>query len=259
MRLPVIKGVIDRRILVNYRIEPAAISAILPPPFRPKLIRGYAIGGICLIRLKQIRPKFLPPVLGVGSENAAHRIAVQWTEGKEERQGVYIPRRDTSSRLNALGGGRLFPGEHHHARFAVDESNGKLSVSVASDDGQTQLAVSARPAEDLPLDSIFNSIAEASVFFEQGSLGYSRTRDAGRFDGLELRCQAWKVTPLEVERVQSSFFDDATAFPPESIEFDCALLMRGIAHEWHSREDLCCHDTASRGTVDEFSPPMTAR
>jgi hypothetical protein len=24
-----------------------------------------------------------------------------------------------------------------------------------------------------------------------------------------------------------------------SIEFDCALLMRGIDHEWHGKADLC--------------------
>ena len=49
MRLPTIQGLIDRRLLVNYRADPAAIERILPPPFRPKLHRGYAIAGICMI------------------------------------------------------------------------------------------------------------------------------------------------------------------------------------------------------------------
>jgi hypothetical protein len=31
-------------------------------------------------------------------------------------------------------------------------------------------------------------------------------------------------------------------FPKGSIEFDCALLMRGIEHEWHGVPDLCCAD-----------------
>jgi len=30
----------------------------------------------CLIRLKDIRPRFFPSFLGISSENAAHRIAV---------------------------------------------------------------------------------------------------------------------------------------------------------------------------------------
>src|SRR5690348_4792849 len=97
MQIPVLRGLIDRRILVNYRVDPEVLARLLPAPFRPKLIHGAGIAGICLIRLKQTRPRFLPPVLGFASENAAHRIAVEWDQG----EGVFVPRRDTSSRLNA--------------------------------------------------------------------------------------------------------------------------------------------------------------
>ncbi|MGD9856995.1 MAG: hypothetical protein AB7U20_18755, partial [Planctomycetaceae bacterium] len=83
-------------------------------------------------------------------------------------------------------------------------------------------------------------LAAASAFFEAGSLGYSATSTAGRFDGLELRCRDWEVAPLDVEEVSSSFFDDDSRFPRGTVDFDCALLMRGIRHEWHSRADLCC-------------------
>ena len=78
MRIPVVQGVIDRRILVNYRVDPDVMARVLPPPFRPQIVRGYAIGGICLIRLKGIRPRFVPIPVGLRSENAAHRIAVEW-------------------------------------------------------------------------------------------------------------------------------------------------------------------------------------
>ena len=78
MKLPIIQGLIRRRILVNFRVDPAIIQRQLPSRFRPKLHAGSAIAGICLIRLEQIRPKHLPGVLGHSSENAAHRIAVLW-------------------------------------------------------------------------------------------------------------------------------------------------------------------------------------
>ena len=92
----------------------------------------------------------------------------------------------------------------------------------------------------LPSASVFGSLAEASAFFQAGSLGYSATPEPTRFQGLELRCQGWHVEPLEVEEVRSSFFDDPALFPTGSIAFDCALLMRGIEHEWHGKEDLYC-------------------
>ena len=76
MRLPVIRGLIRRRMLVNFRADPATVQRLLPAPFHPKLHAGQAIVGVCLIRLEQIRPAGLPPFLGIASENAAHRFAV---------------------------------------------------------------------------------------------------------------------------------------------------------------------------------------
>jgi hypothetical protein len=240
MKIPVIRGVIDRRILVNYHVDPAVLARLLPAPFRPKLIGGAGLVGICLIRLKHVRPTFWPAWLGISSENAAHRAAVEWNDGGTVREGVYVRRRDTNSWLNALAGGRLFPGIHHHARFTVEESADRWHVALRSDDGVTSMSVRSRRAEWLPTSSVFRSLDEASAFFQAGSLGYSATADPSRFQGLELRCLAWRVEPLDVEEVRSSFFEDASLFPQGSIQFDCALLMRGIEHEWHGKADLCC-------------------
>ena len=239
MRIPVVRGIIDRRILVNFRVDPEVLARVLPKPFRPQLTHGAGMAGVCLIRLKHIRPMFLPSFLGISSENAAHRIAVQWEQDGKQGEGVFIPRRDTSSRLNTLVGGSLFPGEHHHARFRVEERDDHYRVVLDSDDRRTHLAVEGRLAPELPKTSVFESLPEASAFFERGSLGYSVTGQPGRFDGLELRSFTWEVQPLAVEKVESSFFEDQALFPAGSAAFDSALLMRGIDHEWHGREALC--------------------
>lgn len=240
MKIPVVRGVIDRRILVNYHVEPNVLAPLLPAPFRPKLIHGMGMVGICLIRLKKLRPTFLPSWLGISSENAAHRTAVEWDDNGTVREGVYIRRRDSNSRLNTLLGGRLFPGVHHHARFTVNETADRLDVALRSDDGVTTLSVRGHRVEQLPATSVFHSLDEASAFFQAGALGYSATRDLSRLQGLELHCRNWRVEPLAVEEVRSSFFDDRSLFPKDSIGFDCALLMRGIEHEWHGKPDLCC-------------------
>ena len=238
MKIPVMRGLIDRRILVNFQVTLEALAALLPQPFRPKPIRGRGMAGICLIRLKHIRPRHFPAAIGISSENAAHRIAVEWDDHGERREGVYIPRRDTSSRLNTLVGGRLFPGEHHHARFQVDEGAGHYRVAFDSDDGKAHAAVEGHIASELPASSVFRSLQGASDFFSAGALGYSVTSRSHWLDGLELRTFHWHVEPLAVERVESSFFADQVRFPPGTVRFDCALLMREIEHEWHGRESL---------------------
>lgn len=239
MQIPIIRGVIDRRILVNYRVDATVLARYLPNPFRPKLVNGAGMAGVCLIRLKGIRPRFLPSILGISSENAAHRIAVEWDQDGEVREGVFIPRRDTSSWLNTLVGGKLFPGVHHHAAFQVQEQGNRYRVELNSDDRGTHLLVEGQVADALPPTSVFRSLKEASAFFERGSLGYSITTRPGQFDGLELRSFNWQVQPLAVQKVESSFFENRTLFPADSVEFDCALLMRGIDHEWHGRGRLC--------------------
>ena len=249
MRLPVVQGVIDRRILANFRVDPDVLKKALPAPFRPKLVHGWGVAGICLIRLRDIRPRFVPRWLGIGSENAAHRIAVEWNTSDGIEEGVYIPRRDTTSKLNSFAGGRLFPGLHSLASFEVRETDSDFFVDLVSRDGATRVLVDAKVASRLPSDSIFESIDEASDFFEAGSLGYSATSVAGEFDGLELRSFNWRVLALDVLRVESSYFSDPAVFPSGSAVFDCALLMNGIEHQWHSRETLCCQPSAGRERI----------
>jgi len=234
MKLPKVHGVIGRRLLVNFRVEPDVIQRQLPAPFRPKLHNGCAVAGICLIRLQDIRPKRFPRMLGLSSENAAHRIAVVWEDAKGSHEGVYIPRRDTGSLMNHLAGGRLFPGEHHRATFRVEDADDHVSLQMQSADGRVRVDVAGRPATALPPTSIFGTVEKASAFFEPGSVGYSVTASGQQLDGVVLKTHTWSVAPLAMDRVLSSYFADETKFPAGTIAFDCALIMRNVAHEWQA-------------------------
>lgn len=231
MKLPVIHGSIDRRILVNFTVDPDVAAGVIPAPFSPKIYKNKAIVGVCLIRLKYIRPVGLPAFIGVSSENGAHRIAVEWSEGGEMKQGVYIPRRDTSLRLNTFVGGRIFPGKHHLAHFSVQEGNGRYHVEFTSSD-DTHVLIDGSEATLFDAGSIFETMENASAFFKSGDTGYSPNRDS--FEGLQLRTHNWQVRPMKIAGVRSSFFENEQVFPKGSVKFDNALLMTNIAHEWRS-------------------------
>jgi hypothetical protein len=234
MQLPKVHGVIRRRLLVNFRAEPGVVQRHLPSPFRPKLHEGHAVAGICLIRLEDIRPKRFPRMLGLSSENAAHRIAVLWDDDHGSHEGVYIPRRDTGSLMNHLVGGRLFPGEHQRATFRVEDAGDRIALGMISADGLVQVDVAGRAAAELPTTSIFRTLADASRFFEPGSVGYSATASGRRLDGVVLKTHSWSVAPLAIERASSTYFADETVFPAGTVTFDCALIMRNVAHEWQA-------------------------
>jgi len=235
-------GVVERRLLVNYRADPEAVARLVPAPMRPQQVNGFAVAGICLIRLGGLRPRHVPGVLGLRSENAAHRIAVEWDTPGGPATGVYIPRRDSGSLVNVAVGGRLFPGLHHRARFDSRETADELRVGFASVDRAVSARVHVRtvdgPSVSRPAGSrlagsrLFGGLDEASAFFRRGAVGYSVGSDAGCLDGLELRTNAWRVEPVEVLGAESTFFADTTLFPAGSVTLDCALLMRNVPVTW---------------------------
>jgi len=245
MFLDTIHGTIDRRVLLNYRIDPEVLRRVLPSPFKPKLYAGHGVGGVCMIRFKQLRPRLVPAWLGLTSENAAHRIAVQWDQDGEQREGVFIPRRDTNSWFNKTLGGRVFPGIFQRSRFEPQESDSSVTLRIVRADGSTEIGFVGHVADQLSPTCIFPSLAAAAGFFSLGATGYSATNIPGHYHGMELHSLNWSVVPLAIDEAQSRFFDDRDRFPEGSVTLDCALLMRGIEHEWRSRPDLYLSSTTA--------------
>lgn len=229
--LPVLRGTIDRRTLINYRVDPDVAARLLPAPFRPLLVGGQAIAGACLVRLVNLRPRGLPGRLGLRLENAALRVAVEWDTDAGPKQGVFALSRYTASHLAAWAGGRLFPGVHSRADFVTRKGERDAAVAFRAADG-VSVRIAGSVSEDWPADSVFSSAAEATRFFAAGSAGYSWNERRGEFEGLSLCIPRWEATPFAVDELASNFFDDLQRFPTGSIAFDHALLMRGVEHEW---------------------------
>jgi hypothetical protein len=221
---------IERRLLVNYRIEPDLVARLLPWPFRPQLVSGLAVGGVCFIRLGGLRAGHLPRVPRLVCENAAHRFAVEWDDANGTQAGVYVPRRHTNSRITAAAGGKILPGSYRLAHFEVDEPGGQVRINVTSRDGHPQLAVTAVPAGALSSE-LFKSLDDAVGFFRRGALGFSPSAHAGRLDGVRLHSAAWAAQPMRAD-IRSRLFDDTAIFPPGTCSLDCALVMRNLPARW---------------------------
>ena len=237
MRTMVLRSVVERRLLVNYRVDPEYAASQLPPGFRPQTVRGWAVAGICLLRLGRVLPSVLPVTgWGLGSENAAHRYAVEWDTPTGPATGVYIRRRDSGSLLNVLAGGRVFPGQHGRATFEVTETETTMHVRYTTADRSTEVDVAGTIQPDgwWRGSELFDSFAAASEFFRQGTDGYSPRRD-GRFDCIRLRCTDWRLRPFAVERAGSSVYD---AYPAGTAILDCALVMTNVPAHWQSLSGL---------------------
>jgi hypothetical protein len=232
MRLSIIRGVVRRCILVNFRVDAAVMKERLPEPFEPTLHEGWAVAGLCLIRLEQVPPPLVPFGRGLGSENAAHRVAVRWDDGARVHEGVYVQRSHTDSLLGHLAGSTIFPGEQRRARFRVEDDGRAIGLSMRAADGSVAVEISGHATAAMPPDSIFTSIREASSFFARSSLGYAPGRGGRGYEGVMSETGDWAVHPLAVSHLRSSFFEDEELFPTGSVVFDHALIMRDVEHVW---------------------------
>src|SRR5260370_42216721 len=120
MRPPRMSSVVERGLLVNSRVTPEVAASVLPVPLRPEQVGGWAVAGICLIRLGRLRPRWVP----------------EWDGPQGRQTGVYIPRRDSGSVVNVIAGGRLFSSQHHRAHVCAYETSPDLHVAFATADGR---------------------------------------------------------------------------------------------------------------------------
>lgn len=215
----------------------------------PQLVSGQAVGGVCFIRLSGLRAGHLPRVPRLVTENAAHRFAVEWDGANGTQAGVYVPRRDTSSRISAAAGGRIFPGSYRLARFEVDEPAGQIRINVTSRDGQVYLAVTAAPADTLTSE-LFDTLDAAAGFFRRGALGYSPSAQAGCLDGVRLHSASWAAQPMKAE-IRSSLFDNTALFPPGTCALDSTLVMRDLPARWHTSHPLTSAQTPADGKATQ--------
>ena len=236
--LPVLEGVIARRVLLNFRADPAVAQRLLPPPLEVDPQEGSAIVGVCLIRLERLRPRGGPSPLGVSSENMAHRIAIRYPTPEGPKPGVFVWRRDTDHRLVQLFGGRVFPGVHGAANFAIIDADDRLQMEVTTSNHEADVAFSARRAIQWAATPAFSSFNEISEFFRKGDCGFSCSLKGDRLEGLQLKTLRWEMHPLELDRQECAFYADPNRFPPGSTIFDSALLMRGLPHQWHEITDI---------------------
>lgn len=236
--LPKLEGVIARRVLLNFWVDPEVAQELVPSPLEPAIQEGYAVAGICLIRLAQLRPKGIPAGLGTSSENMAHRIAIRYPAEDGLRDGVFVWRRETDRALVKLLGGRLFPGVHGRARFHVFEDPDRLSYRVRSEDHEADVDLDVRVADEWQPTKLFPTFDEVTRFFERGDCGFSCSLRGNRLEGLRLRSLQWQMAPLSVEKVESAFYGDPLRFPPGTKALDGAVLMRGVPHEWHGLNEI---------------------
>jgi len=160
---------------------------------------------------------------------------------KMGRSGDYLTSSEVSPIFGALVGRQrpeMWDALGRPPAFQVAEGNGCLGVSVLTENRRADVSFDSGYPGRWRGTPLFGDMDEASQFFERGDCGFSSRLRGGGLEGMWLRSLRWDMIPLFVRRVRTAFFEDPERFPRGSVEFDCALLMRGIPHDWHPLSDV---------------------
>ncbi|OZB83559.1 MAG: hypothetical protein B7X41_10385 [Microbacterium sp. 14-71-5] len=220
--VPGVRAHLRRRLLVSYRLDPETARTLVPAPLRPQLVNGQALAGFCVLGLDGVRPRWAPAGAGLRSENAAHRIAVEWDDDGVVRSGVYILERHSSAWHPVLFGGRLFPGVHRRARFTTDERGDRYAMTMDAEGEHLAADVEVGGAW---ASSLFASVEEASAFYRAGRIGWSLGHDGVTLEAVALAAEEWAVEGARIRGVRSSFFE---ALPDGAAELDHVVVMRDL-------------------------------
>jgi hypothetical protein len=212
-----------RRLLIAYRLDAQVARDLIPAPLRPQLVDGQAVAGICVLGMDGIRPLGLRGGWGLRSENATHRIAVEWDEDGDTQVGVFIFERYSSAAHAVLFGGRLFPGVHRRARFTITEAADRFALSMQAR-GAT-LAADVEVDSDAWNSALFETPEEASEFYRAGRVGWSRRHDGETLERVALTSTAWAAEGARLHSLRSSFFEE---LPEGSAVVDSVMVMRDI-------------------------------
>ena len=224
---PAVRGVVERRLLVNYRVGLGTLETVLSGPFRGREVgeSGMGIGSICITKVENARPRFAPGFLGIPVETATHRIYAR-VEGSGEHC-VYVPRRDVSSGFHAFVMGSLLPTEFSQGEFRTEVKGGEQKIQIDCGNEVVGVVFDEAERDEVDEDSVFYSLESASVFLCEGGVEYSLSGDV--YSGVEPCPGEQDLNPVDVEDERSSYFGKMGG------EFDSAFRMEEMEHVWQPR------------------------
>ncbi len=228
----------------NYRVEPEALHARLPPPLLPETWKGRAWVQVLVSSLRELRPRGMPGPAGVCFYQVSYRAAVRY-RGRDGawRRGGYFVRSETNDPLMRAIGNRLAEFRFHDFGAADilmlrDGDLLTLGVEAASPGGNLVGVIDTRPLPPPP-GSLWESLEELHEPLVECYDAFGVDREAGYLYTLRIERGPWRprfVSPLDL--FCEEFAPDGAW--GERAELDSVLHVPRCPYRWLplSREPL---------------------
>ena len=190
-------GVVRRRFLVSYAVEPSLLSTKVPPGAELSTHNGFAWVSACFVDLADMRPSFVPKGLGSRFYYLIHRTRARlpYPDGSL-RESVLVLEANMNKTFLALLG-RVTTGVKFRVREIdlVEEDDGWELSMIGNGSVLYQASIPRSSIGDsLPGDSMFENTSHADRFLLGVSYGREWDKPNGR---LRLLCCGRQLHPRE--------------------------------------------------------------
>lgn len=237
-RLAQATGILEDTVLLNFRTDPNVLKRLLPAPFVPRLVDGYGLVGILMFKMRDLACETNMGLPSPPSDHVLYRVAVSWQQGTRTHHGMYLLRHEVNTRLPVRQRKRgLFPVAAQPVRWHKAPEAGKFEWSLQTRN-RTRLKVQARLAAYFPPGSVFDSLDQASVFFQKERAAIAPRFQKSVFANTRFLPLNWAVKPLFIESLQTDMDQLGNLFPKGHIFFDSGLIWPQIPCKWQEGHEI---------------------
>jgi hypothetical protein len=232
---------LKRVLALTYALPESELAASIPRALTLDTYDGWGFVAVALVETENLRPAFLPAVLGTNFYLAGYRVFVRLRarDGRNLR-GLYILRSFTDRRRMEWGGNLFTRYRYQRCSMEMNEREEQLCVNVVSPGGEADLRMAAwlRPLADLsptvppPPGPIFPDAKTARRFC--GPLPYTfSVENEGRAALLVEGVRgAWNPQAVAVDVERNTFRIDGSGPRLEDCKLASAFFVRDVPYRW---------------------------
>lgn len=197
-------------LVLTYALPPEILEPFLPEDLTLDTFRGFGFLAVALVATEDLRPSFLPAIVGGDFFLSGYRIFTRLGRGAQSKRGLRILRSDTNRAWMVRAGNLLTHYNYGLCRAAVAERGDEICFAIRTPGSAADLEVVAHlagvPAAP-PSGSPFETTAEARRFAGPLPYTFDYEKATQSIIGIHALRQKWNPQPVAVDVKRNSYLE----------------------------------------------------